>query len=156
MSNLNIVVLHDLSIAFIGSQVRAMGLSLFRVLTKVFFRMGSTVECFQSWRSVLGFIGYVGVHMSWTTLDTDLIFQTSSYNTTVFMFILCFFLDVRRHNAALTLSAVLHQLHQSKCSICSPLAWYRTILVYMNVHFCPQSSFHYSAMTSPYGSTLFQ
>lgn len=68
-----------------------MGPSLFRVLTKVFFRMGSTVECLQSWGTVLGFIGYVGVHMSWTTLDTYLLFQTSSYNTTVFMFILHFF-----------------------------------------------------------------
>lgn len=48
-----------------------------------------------------------------------------------------FFLDLQRHNAALTLSAVLHQLHQSKYSICSPLAWYRTILLYRNVHFCP-------------------
>lgn len=49
----------------------------------------------------------------------------------VFIFILCFFLNVQRHNAALTLSLVIHQLHQSKYSICSPLAWYRTIMVYM-------------------------
>lgn len=42
-----------LSIAFTGSEVRAKGLRLFRVLTEVFFRMETTVECFHSWVTVL-------------------------------------------------------------------------------------------------------
>lgn len=126
MSNLNTVVLHDPLHSLHWELGESPGPEFIQGLNQG-PRMGTTEKHFQSWGTVLGFFGYVGVHMSWTTLDTYLLFQTSSYNSTAFMFILCFFLDVQRHSAALTLSAVLHQLHQSKYSICSPLAWYRTI-----------------------------
>lgn len=41
-----------LSMAFIISKVRAIGLRLFRVLMVFFFGMGMTVECFHIWGMV--------------------------------------------------------------------------------------------------------